>query len=108
MNYRSLILGALLFSGCLSPTLPHPPAAMLVVSEPDATGFVTVTGDVLPLAYVSVVNLRLDNGVIVRADASGKFTARLIARIGDRLTIWQQTDTQRGPPVELIVFANDR
>jgi hypothetical protein len=89
--------------GCTAPTIPLPPPAALVVEGPDASGFVVVRGTVLARAYVGVLNTRLERGVLVRADASGRFEARLEAEAGDILQVWQLQNGDRGPLVELCV-----
>ena len=91
-------------SGCAAPTLPLPPPAALALTSPDpVTGLVTVSGEALPGAFVSCVNVRLESGVIVRSDAAGVFSLQITAQTGDSLLVWQEMDSNRGPYTELCV-----
>lgn len=90
---------------CSTPTLPLPPPAALTVGPPAADGTVTIEGDVLPGAYVSCLNNDTDRGVIERADDTGHFVVVIAAEVGHYLTIWQQSGTDRGPPMNVIVPA---
>jgi hypothetical protein len=90
--------------GCAAPTLPLPPPAALAATSPDpTTGLVVVTGEVLPEAYVSCLNPRIETGVIVRADAAGRFQLEIAARAGDSLLVWQQRGNDFGPYAELCI-----
>ena len=91
-------------SGCAAPTLPLPPPAALALTSPDpVTGLVTVSGEALPGAFVSCVNVRLESGVIVRSDAAGTFSLQITAQTGDSLLVWREKDSNRGPYTELCV-----
>lgn len=92
------LLGATLLAmdGCSTPTLPLPPPSALVATPPDADGIVTVEGDVLDDAWVFIVNLRTERGVIVRADEMGHFVARIEAEPGHYLDVWQLVGTDQG------------
>jgi hypothetical protein len=92
-------------AACATPTLPLPPPAALESTAPDADGMVTVTGEVLPDAWVYCVNLELETGVIVRADGTGRFTLRIGAEAGQYLSVWQEDGVDRGPPVDIRVPA---
>lgn len=92
-------------SACNAPTLPLPPPTALV-SELSADGTVMVTGDALPDAYVSCLNARLDEGVIVRADENGHYGLEIAAAVGDTLSIWQHIGTDTGPIVSRVVGDN--
>ncbi len=81
--------------GCAAPTLPIPPPTALV-SPPAADGFVTVSGQANPDAYVFVLNENTDAGVIGHAMPSGNYSVRLEAVTGDSLTIWQMLGNQSG------------
>jgi hypothetical protein len=90
--------------GCAAPTLPLPPPAALAATSPDpTTGLVVVTGEVLPDAYVSCLNPRIETGVIVRADAAGRFRLEIAAQVGDSLLVWQQRGNDFGPYAELCI-----
>lgn len=92
------------WTGCAAPTLPLPPPAALALTSPDpVTGLVTVSGEALPGAFVSCVNVRLESGVIVRSDATGVFSLQIVAQTGDSLLVWQEMDSNRGPYTELCV-----
>jgi hypothetical protein len=79
-------------AGCNStPTLPLPPP-VVDVGTPNSQGLVTVRGDVLPLAYVSVFNERTEAGLIVRADREGAFEVTIEAEVGDLISVWSEID----------------
>lgn len=106
-----LWLGLAVLGGCAAPTLPLPPPAALLVSRPDpVTGLVTISGEALPDAFVSAVNVRLESGVIERADDAGRFSVEIAAQAGDSILVWQQVDNDRGPFREVCVdcLAGDR
>jgi len=108
--WLGLTVGALL-GGCAAPTLPLPPPAALLVSSPDpVTGLVTISGEALPGALVSAVNVRLESGVIVRANDAGRFSLQIAAQAGDSIVVWQQIDNDRGPFREVCIdcLAGDR
>lgn len=93
----ALLLGALLGPSCAAPTLPIPPPTALVEGPPDAQGFVLVTGNARPGAFVSCLNERTERGVLVRADVdSGDYALRIEAIAGDDLTLWQLESTGGG------------
>lgn len=103
------LAAACVLGGCSAPTLPLPPPAALSVSPVDpATGLVTISGEVLPSAFVSCLNVRLESGVIVRADAAGRFSLQIAAQVGDSLLVWQQIDGDHGPQTELCVDCGAR
>lgn len=89
------LAACLLGPGCLGPTLPLPPPTALV-EAPDASGMVDVTGEVLPDAYVLVLNLDTDAGVIGRADGAGRYAVRLSAASGHTLEVWQMSGVEGG------------
>ncbi len=98
---RSFVVGALVAAacassgGCFGPTLPLPPPTALV-STPGADGFVDVSGEALGDAYVLVLNLDTDDGVIGRADPSGRYAVRIRATVGHTLEVWQMIGTDAG------------
>lgn len=98
----ALTFALLAASACNAPTLPLPPPTALV-SELSAEGTVTVTGDALPDAYVSCLNARTDDGVIVRTDGNGHYALEIAAAAGDTLSIWQHIGTDTGPIVTRVV-----
>ncbi len=105
MHFLRWSLAAWLITACVAcstPTLPLPPPSALV-SPPDGSGLVTVSGDALPGAYVLCVNERTNDGVIDTADDDGHFSLTLEADTGDTLLIWQQVGTDRGPTQNLVV-----
>lgn len=82
-------------TGCNStPTLPLPPP-VVDVGSPNEQGLVTVRGEVLPLAYVSVFNERTESGLIVRADGEGDFEVELEAEVGDLISVWSEIDGEQ-------------
>ena len=89
--------------GCSTPTLPLPPPAALSATPPDASGIVTVEGDVLENAYVFCLNDRTERGVIVVADGTGHFTLQIEAMSGDGLMVWQELGRDLGEPGEIVV-----
>ena len=98
----SVIASSLLFGGCFGPTLPLPPPTALSTA-PDVDGMVTVTGQVLGNAYVLVLNLDTDSGVIGRGDESGAFTVRLAAQSGHTLEVTQMVGSQHGQVTAVVV-----
>jgi hypothetical protein len=91
--------GLLAGAGCAAPTLPLPPPSALV-EAPDASGMVTVTGEVTPGAFVGCLNERTERGIIVRSDPdSGAYSLRIEAEVGDDLGLWQIVGSDRGPTV---------
>ena len=109
MGALLLLLGAIALGACSTPTLPLPPPAALSSSGPDADGIITVEGDVLEDAYVFVLNETTERGVIVRADASGHFVARIESvtltdpTMEDFLTIWQRKGSDIGEQTGISV-----
>jgi hypothetical protein len=97
------VCAAALETGCAAPTLPIPPPTALV-SAPDASGMVTVSGHADPAAYVFVLNEATEAGVIVHADASGMFSARIPASLGDMITAWQMIGNEASQQVHLTVM----
>lgn len=89
---------ALASSGCnTTPTLPLPPP-IAMADTPDEQGFALVRGEAKSRSYVSILNERTDQGVITRAGDDGKFEARIAAKSGDPLTVWQQIDGETSEP----------
>ena len=91
-----------LVQGCYGPTLPLPPPTALV-SAPDGTGTVDLTGEALPDAYVLALNLDTDEGVIGRADATGRYALRVRAAAGHTLEVWQMTAADGGQHTTVLV-----
>jgi hypothetical protein len=96
------VLALALLASCATPTLPLPPPLALS-TPPDSNGIVTVTGSVLPDAFVFVVNNQTEEGVIGRADSEGNFSLRLRAQAGDYLTVWQRDGSDEGPSIDVAV-----
>ena len=109
MGALLVLLGAICLGACSTPTLPLPPPAALSSTGPDAEGIITVEGDVLEDAYVFVLNETTQKGVIVRADASGHFVARIESvtltdpDAEDFLTIWQRKGNDIGEQTSISV-----
>ena len=109
MSRRRFVLGSvfasfLLSAGCYGPTLPLPPPTA-ISTPPDTDGIVTVTGQVLADAYVLVLNLDTDSGVIGRGDERGAFTVRLAASSGNTLEVTQMIGADHGQ-VRAVVVPN--
>jgi len=106
-----VLLGAICLGACSTPTLPLPPPAALSSTGPGADGIITVEGDVLEDAFVFVLNETTQKGVIVRADASGHFVARIESievvdpeeTDPDVLTIWQRRGNDIGEQTSISV-----
>jgi hypothetical protein len=99
----SLLVAVLpVVEGCYGPTLPLPPPTALV-SVPDGTGTVDVTGEALPDAYVLALNLDTDDGVIGRADGTGRYALRVRAASGHTLEVWQMTAADGGQHITVLV-----
>lgn len=105
---RALLALALAFvlsltaGGCYGPTLPLPPPSALV-SVPDASGVVDLTGEALPDAYVLALNLDTDGGVIGRADTTGRYALRIPAESGHTIEVWQMTTMDGGQHRTVLV-----
>lgn len=101
--------GAICLGACSTPTLPLPPPAALRSTPPDADGIITVEGEVLEGSYVFVLNETTERGVIVRADGTGHFVARIESvtltdpDAEDYLTIWQRRGNDIGEQVNIPV-----
>ena len=102
---RTLLIAAIAISGlisaagCVSRTLPLPPPEVSSVSVPYANGSVAVSGFALEGASIGVVNDRTLQGTIVTSpsehcDNTCPFEARLPARPGDTLRVWQFFETE--------------
>ena len=96
----ALVVGV---ASCSTPTLPLPPPAAVTASPPDATGLVTVTGEVQPEAFVFCLNRQTERGVIERPDETGRFTLVIQASPGHYLDVWQEIGTDQGPKVPVEV-----
>ena len=89
-------------AGCYGPTLPLPPPTALV-SAPDTSGTVQLTGDALGDAYVLALNLDTDQGVIGRADPAGRYALELQADSGHTIEVWQMTASDGGQHATVVV-----
>jgi hypothetical protein len=87
---RGVILAALVVaSSCLSPTLPLPPPNKPDVEGPDASGNVTLTGEVIPGASVYANNLNSGVSAGQRSDSrSGKYRFEIAAKAGDSMELF--------------------
>jgi len=106
-GWRAALFGLVLTaasgaSGCAAPTLPIPPPTALV-SSPDATGFVTIMGQADPSAFVFALDENSQAGVISHATATGTYTIRLQAAVGDGVTVWQEIGDRPSQQVNLTV-----
>jgi hypothetical protein len=110
MKRRGFLVGVVLAaaSGCLSPSLPLPPPYEPSVG-PSSLGpdYVHLTGTgVEPNALVSIYNPDAPKdklGVLVEADAAGKWQADVWAHPGDVLRIWQVVDGQAGSVTTITI-----
>jgi hypothetical protein len=101
-------LAMLASAACTSRTLPLPPPEVRVVSAPDGDGYVSLSGLALEGASIGVVNDRTLAGVITTSpddacDSACPWEARIQARVGDGLRVWQFFETSGG--TEVIVRA---
>ena len=104
LSLALLLLVAPAVAGCYGPTLPLPPPTALV-STPDAAGIADLTGEALPDAYVLALNLDTDEGVIGRADSTGRYALRIPAASGHTLEVWQMTAADGGQHTTVVVPA---
>lgn len=88
--------------GCAAPTLPIPPPTALV-SSPDASGFVTVSGMASADAYIFVLDEERQAGIIGHADPTGNYSLRIQAAIGETITVWQMIGSQAGEQAHVVV-----
>jgi hypothetical protein len=92
---------ALLFTGCLSPTLPLPPPSdpnVLSVSE----GVVRLQGTVQPESEVFALN-RNTNEISGQHTDSGQYDFTIRAQEHDALSLWYVNGTDESPPNDFIV-----
>jgi len=92
-------------TGCLSPTLPLPPPSDPIVSAPDETGEIVITGRVTPRASVFVQNDRTDEIVGEVTGQSGRYEVEMQAEAGDLLFVWEKSGTTDSPATEVVVPA---
>lgn len=97
-------------AGCVAPTLPVPPPSQPDVSEPDASGIVTLQGgphSAEPNAEVTVWNPNLDGGrgeghtTIALQD--GSWSETIPASSKQTLWVWQTVGFQRSEHIEVHV-----
>lgn len=93
--HRLLLSASVLAVACASPTLPLPPPEG-EAAAPTEAGLVKVTGNANDDAFVACLNLRTEEGVIVRADRMGRFELTLEGRSGDDLELWQIIGSDTG------------
>lgn len=101
---RSLLLGAsLVFSACLSPTLPLPPPDRPDVTSPDASGMARIRGTAVPKAEVIAWNRGNDllAGQVTGDDATYDFMIR--ADVGDIIELWYVKGTDQSSSVSVKV-----
>ncbi len=92
----AIFCASLGLGGCnQAPTLPLPPP-VVDIGSPNTQGLVTVSGEVTPQAYVSVLNERTEKGLITRADREGDFEVEIEAEVGDLITVWSEIDGEIG------------
>jgi hypothetical protein len=77
------------------PESPIPPP-LAQTSAPGEDGMVTVRGDGIEGALVSVFNERTGNGVIGIVDDAGRFEVCLAAKNGDLVLVWQRMCEELG------------
>jgi len=81
-------------SSCLSPTLPLPPPNQPDVEGPDATGNVTLSGQVIRGANVYANDLSSGASAGQKADPqTGKYRFRIAAAVGDQMEFFYIYDT---------------
>lgn len=91
-------------TGCTSRTLPLPPPEVSRVSAPDGDGWVSLSGFALEGASIGVVNDRTLAGVITSSpedscESTCAWEAKIQARAGDGLRVWQFFETSGGKEV---------
>jgi hypothetical protein len=79
-------IGALLLTGCLSPTLPLPPPDLPVVTAPDADGNIELSGYVQPTAIAEAFDLRSTMIYGQESDSkTGHYDFKMPAQSGDQI-----------------------
>ena len=103
----SLLALGLLAQGCASRTLPLPPPNIdLPLAAPNTQGLVVVRGTAQEGAAVGVMNDSTLSGVIVTSgqtgcDRSCPFEARISAKPGDGIRVWQFFETAIPTQIEV-------
>jgi hypothetical protein len=102
----AVLAAALSIASCTDRTLPLPPPVVDRVSAPNAQGLVTLSGYALEGASIGVINDRTLEGVIAASsDADCAETcpweARIAARGGDVLRVWQFFGTEGSKDVSV-------
>ena len=91
-------LGIVLASSCLSPTLPLPPPSKPDrISGPDAQGYVTLEGSVLPDTTVFIENSVTKIGAFQGVGGDGRYVLSLRAELNTELWIWYARGTEESP-----------
>lgn len=100
---RGWLLGAaLLFGGCLSPTLPLPPPGDPSVSATDTEGLVRLTGAVEPDSDVFAKNHNTGQST-GQYTKSGIYDFTIRAQEGDAITLWYTQGNTQSPPAEFVI-----
>lgn len=105
---RSLVLGVVLGlvlpSACLSPTLPLPPPDRpSTIEGPDAQGNVRLAGTMTPGAVAYARNQVNGQGVFNNTNADGFYELMLRAQVGDGVLLWYTLDGERSQAVRFEI-----
>jgi hypothetical protein len=90
-NRRRFISGvfALLFVGCLSPTMPLPPPSRPTIDGPDSSGNVVLSGQIDDASYVYADNLSTGYSAGQALDPdTGEYRFTIGARVGDLMALY--------------------
>lgn len=93
-----LVVLAVVFAGCLAPTLPVPPPDVDEITAPAAgSDLWHVTGTCIPGAFVFVFNDTLGEGALFEdRDFTGKFGVDLKGEACDAIWVEQEESGERG------------
>lgn len=97
-------IGALLLTGCLSPTLPLPPPSNPVVTAPDAQGNIQLSGYLAdPGAIAEAYDLRSNVLKGKESDNTGYYKFKMQAQSGDQIEFRYELGSDISPSVVVLV-----
>jgi hypothetical protein len=101
-----VVLGLLLPSACLSPTLPLPPPDKPEKIEgPDSQGYVQMSGTMVPGAVAYARNQVTSEGSFKETNADGFYQLRLRAEVGNGVLLWYTLNGERSQAVRFEIPA---
>jgi hypothetical protein len=99
------LAAAVLFSGCLAPTLPMPPPDQPTVEGPDESGNTRLTGEVESGAAVYAINRSTNRGTFQITGATGGYDLTITTQVGDGIVMWYTVGGQQSERLEFEIRA---